>query len=234
MAGRLRPERNLQLTVDVVVLTLRGGRAHLLLIERGKDPFRGTLALPGGFVRVDEAADEAALRELREETNIDGRTLHLEQVHTYSRPDRDPRGRVVTIAYIAIAPNLPEPTGGTDASRATWVPLDDVLAGKVDLAFDHADIITDAVELARRKLEHTSLATAFCVEPFTIADLRHVYEAVWGTTLDAGNFSRKVTNTEGFVVPTGQVREGERGRPPALYRRGKAVTLYPPILRTTV
>jgi 8-oxo-dGTP diphosphatase len=233
MAGKLRPERNLQLTVDVVILTLREGTAHLLLIERGSDPFRGAMALPGGFVRVDEAADEAALRELREETNIDGRALHLEQVHTFSRPDRDPRGRVVTIAYLAIAPNLPEPTGGTDASRAAWTPLDEVLAGKVPLAFDHGDIIEESVEFARRKLEQTTLATAFCAEPFTIADLRHVYEAVWGTTLDAGNFSRKVTKTEGFVVPTGHVREGERGRPPALYRRGRATTLYPAILRST-
>lgn len=234
MARALRPERYLQLTADVVILTLREGHPSLLLIERANEPFAGSFALPGGFVHVEESADDAALRELREETNIDGASLHLEQVHTYSEPDRDPRGRVVTVAYLAIAPGLPEPEGGSDARRAEWMPMDDVLAGKVPLAFDHGRIVADAVEFARRKLEHTSLAAAFCSEPFTIADLRHVYEAVWGVTLDPGNFSRKVTNTEGFVVPIGQVREGERGRPPALFRRGSAATLYPPLLRAGV
>ncbi len=232
---RLPPlDPDLRLTADVVILTLRDGRAHLLLIERRYAPFRRKLALPGGFVAPTESAEQAALRELREETDIDGTELHLEQVRTYSRPDRDPRGRIATVAFLAIAPNLPEPSGGTDARRATWTPIDDVLSGAVSPAFDHFEIVTDAVERARAKLENTSLATAFCAEPFTIADLRRVYEAVWDTTLDPGNFSRKVTNTEGFVVPTGQVREGERGRPPALYRRGTAVTLYPPILRSTV
>jgi 8-oxo-dGTP diphosphatase len=230
--SQMRPD--LRLAADIVIMTLREGRPHVLLVERLNDPFRGQWALPGGFVEAGESADDAALRELQEETSIDGRHLHLEQVHTYSAPDRDPRGRVVTVAYLAIAPNLPEPVGGADARRADWMPVDGLLNRSVPLAFDHIEIVSDAVERARAKLENTSLATAFCEEPFTIADLRRVYEAVWGATLDPGNFSRKVTNTEGFVVPTGAVRPGERGRPPALYRRGGAVTLYPPILRSSV
>jgi 8-oxo-dGTP diphosphatase len=223
---------DMRLAVDVVVLTLREWRPHLLLVRRRSRPFRGRLGLPGGFVLSREDADGAVRRELHDETNIEDKDLHFEQLYTYTSPSRDPRGRVASVAYLAIAPDLPDPASDNDARSATWLPVDEVLDGKVSLAFDHVTIVTDAVERARAKLEYTSLATAFCAEPFTIADLRRVYEAVWGTALDPGNFSRKVTTTKGFVVPTGTVREGDRGRPPALYRRGAAVTLYPPILRT--
>jgi 8-oxo-dGTP diphosphatase len=224
-------EPTMRLAVDVVVLTLREWRPHVRLVRRRTRPYNGRLGLPGGFVLPRENADEAARRELHDETNLDGRELHFEQLYTYTGPARDPRGRVASVAYLAIAPDLPDPTGDSAARGAIWLPVDEVLDGKAPLAFDHVTIVTDAVERARAKLEYTSLATAFCGEPFTIADLRRVYEAVWGTALDPGNFSRKVTTTKGFVVPTGKVREGERGRPPALYRRGEAVTLYPPILR---
>jgi 8-oxo-dGTP diphosphatase len=224
----------LRLTADLVILTIRDGDLQLLLIKRGNDPFRGIWALPGGFVSENEPVDRTALRELREETGIAGESLHLEQIRTYGEPGRDPRGRVVTVAYLGIAPDLPEPRAGTDATHAAWLPVDRVLRRKAKLAFDHHGIVVDAVERARSKLEYTSLATAFCTSPFTIADLRRVYEAVWGTTLDPGNFSRKVTKTDGFVIATGEHRVGETGRPPALYRRGAAVTLYPPMLRTSI
>ena len=234
MPPRSRAHAGLRLTADIVILTIRGDQLHLLLVQRGNEPFLGRKALPGGFVRSGEGVDGAALRELREETHIDGTRLHLEQLRTYGEPDRDPRGRVVTVAYLAIAPDLPEPLAGSDAASAAWLPADDVLDGKLSLAFDHNDIVRDAVERARAKLEYTSLATAFCEDPFTIADLRRVYEVVWDTQLDPGNFSRKVTRTEGFVIPTGEQRTGDTGRPPALYRRGAAVTLYPPILRGSI
>jgi 8-oxo-dGTP diphosphatase len=229
---RRAPHEQLRLTADIVVLTLRDERLYVLLIERRNDPFKGYWALPGGFVSVGESVDQAALRELLEETGIDGEYLHLEQVKTYGDPGRDPRGRVVTVAYLGIAPDLPEPRPGTDAMRAAWRQVDELLAGGTKLAFDHREIVSDAVERARGKLEYTSLATAFCAEPFTIADLRKVYETVWGVRLDPGNFSRKVTKTDGFVVPTGEVRAGETGRPPALFLRGDAVTLHPPMLRS--
>jgi 8-oxo-dGTP diphosphatase len=224
----------LRVTADIVILTIREDRLKLLLIERGNQPFRGLKALPGGFVAEGESVDAAALRELREETGLDGGPLHLEQVRTYSEPDRDPRGRVVSVAYLAIAPDLPDPRAGTDARDAVWLSVDDITGGEVDLAFDHHTMVMDAVERARAKLEYTSLATAFCSEPFTIADLRRVYETVWGTHLDPGNFSRKISNTEGFVVATGSMRIGEQGRPPALYRKGNAVMLYPPMLRSRI
>jgi 8-oxo-dGTP diphosphatase len=217
------------LAVDLVILTIRDGQLNVLLIRRGKDPFRHRLALPGGFVRPDEDLDTAAIRELGEETNIQGARLHLEQVRTYGAPDRDPRGRVASVVYLAIAPDLPVPVAGTDAATAQWVPI----ADSHHLAFDHDTILGDAVERARAKLEYSPLAAAFCHEPFTIGELRVVYEAVWAVPLDPRNFHRKVTSVEGFVVPTGTQRRPPTGRPAALYQQGDATVLYPPMLRPT-
>lgn len=215
------------LAVDLVIFTIRDTRLNVLLIERGKKPFKNQLALPGGFVRDDEDLDDAAARELEEETGIQGGGLHLEQVRTYASPKRDPRGRVVSVAYLAIAPDLPVPVAGTDAAAARWMPVDQC----PQLAFDHDLILRDATDRARAKLEYSSLATAFCREPFTIGELRAVYEAIWGVPLDPRNFHRKVTSVEGFVVPTGERRNPPTGRPAELYRRGYASTLYPPMVR---
>jgi 8-oxo-dGTP diphosphatase len=155
----------------------------------------------------------------------------LEQLAAYSDPDRDPRGRVVSVAYLAIAPDLPVPAAGSDARGAFWAPVGQV---RETLAFDHSDILADALELARARLEFTTLATAFCADEFTIGDLRTVYEVVWGAPVDPRNFNRKVAHTEGFVLPTGTKRLPEAGRPAALYRRGLAQALYPPLLRTGI
>lgn len=223
-------------TVDVVALTIRDGRLCVLLVERGAPPYAGHRALPGGFVKR-ETLDEAALRELAEETGLtpghgDLDRVHLEQLRTYGAPDRDPRMRVVSVAYLAFAPRLPEPTAGSDAARAYWVPVDEAK----DLAFDHDDVLADGLERARSKLEYTPLATAFVDEEFTIGELRQVYGAVWGEDLHAGNFHRKVLSVPGFVEGTGATasRGGERGGPRArLYRAGDARLLHPALLRPT-
>jgi 8-oxo-dGTP diphosphatase len=215
-------------TVDLVVLTIRDGALSALLIRRGIPPYRGRWALPGGFVLEHEDLDAAAVRELREETGLSAVAGHLEQLASYGAPRRDPRGRVVTIAYLALLPDLPAPTAGSDASGAAWRPVT-----TEPLAFDHGRILADGVERARAKLEYTPLATAFCPPEFTVADLRTVYETVWGASLDPRNFHRKVTTTEGFLTPTGRTTAGERGRPAQLYRRGPATILYPPLLRPT-
>ncbi|RFS87047.1 NUDIX hydrolase [Actinomadura spongiicola] len=218
-------------TVDLVIFTVRDGDLQVLLIDRGIEPYLGYPALPGGYIDKGETLEEAALRELHEETGLDARTLHLEQLHAYSDPRRDPRGRVITVAYLALGPDLPVPVSGTDAAAASWAPVSDALAGR--LAFDHAGILRDGLERARSQLEHTTVAAAFCVEPFTISDLRHIYEAVWGFKLDPSNFRRKVTRTEGFLEPTGERYVPQIGRPALLYRRGNAAALSPPLLRTS-
>lgn len=224
-----REHLRLRLTVDLAVLTVRENRLAVLVVERGHEPFAGWPALPGGFLRAGEDLPDAAERELADETGIDGRSLHLEQLAVYGDPDRDPRDRVVSVAYLAIAPDLPIPTAGSDASGARRAPVDDVIDA---LAFDHSKILADAVERARNRLEYTTVAAAFCGPTFTIGDLRHVYEVVWDKTVDPRNFSRKVVQSRGFVEPTGDRRMPETGRPAALYRRGQAQILNPPLLRS--
>lgn len=225
-------------TVDLTVFTVHSGLLQVLLVRRGEPPFEGDWALPGGFVREHEGIDQAAARELQEETGLIDARWHLEQLGTYGDPTRDPRMRVVSVAHVALIPDLPVPRAGGDAAAARFWPVEDLhLANKRSaheprLAFDHATIVTDALERVRSKLEYTTLAAAFCTEPFSLADLRRVYLAAWGSAPELANFRRKVLSTEGFVVPD-QVAEtiGGRGRPPLLYRRGPASTLYPPILR---
>jgi 8-oxo-dGTP diphosphatase len=220
------------LTVDLVILTLREGRLCVLLVERGEDPFRGMRALPGGFLNhAGEEILDAAHRELSEETALTAGSVHLEQLAVYGDSDRDPRGRVVSVAHLAIAPGLPEPVAGTDATDAAWVPAESVLSGEVNLAFDHRRIVADGIERARIKLENSALATAFCGELFTIAELQQVYEAVWGTELDTRNFYRKVQAVEGFIVPAGSGRRTTGGRPARLYRAGPTTALFPPLIR---
>jgi 8-oxo-dGTP diphosphatase len=221
------------LTVDLVILTLRRTRLHVLLIERGADPYQGAAALPGGFLRdTEEDIEEAARRELAEEAGLPANKLHLEQFGVYGNPGRDPRGRVVSVAFLAISPGLPEPVAGTDAAGAWWVPADEVLSSALPLAFDHQRIIADGVARARSKLEHTSLATAFCASVFTLAELQQVYEAVWGIRLDPRNFYRKIQGTRDFVIATGPTRKTGPGRPARLFRAGPGTVLYPPMLRS--
>ncbi|MCW2505260.1 MAG: hydrolase [Actinomycetia bacterium] len=216
-------------TADLVVFTIRDGELCVLVICRGEEPFAGSWALPGGFVRPGENLDEAAERELIEETSLGGAVAHLEQLGSYGGPDRDPRMRVVTVAYLALVPELPVPVAGGDASDASWRPVRELKPDS--LAFDHARILADGLDRARAKLEYSPLAAAFCQPEFTVADLRRVYEIVWDTELDPRNFHRKVTSVPGFLEPTGGTTAGERGRPALLFRRGEATLLHPAMLR---
>ncbi|MCK2237400.1 MULTISPECIES: NUDIX domain-containing protein [unclassified Crossiella] len=226
-----RARQTVTLTADLVILTIRDGGLSVLLVERENEPFRGRLALPGGFLRGEESLEQTATRELTEETGLDAGALRLQQVGVYSAPDRDPRRpRVVTSAYLAIAPDLPVPVAGSDARAARWVPVAEATGS--ELAFDHDHILVDAVDLARTLLQFSTIATAFCGPEFTIGDLREVYEIVWGVGLDKSNFHRKVTDADGFVVSTGGKRPSLTGRPAALYRAGGATELVPPMMRS--
>jgi 8-oxo-dGTP diphosphatase len=233
--------------VDLVVLTVRDDTLQALAIRRKLPPYRGRLALPGGFVGPQETLDAAARRELAEETGLAALVLtapgrpphkedgpaHLEQLATYGDPGRDPRGRVVTVAYLALAPDLPAPAAGSDAARADWMPLATLLSDRARLAFDHDRILRDGVERARAKLEYTNLATAFCPPEFTVAELRRVYDVVWDAELDPRNFHRKATGSTGFIQPADGHTTRGGGRPAQLYRTGPATLLSPPILRPT-
>jgi len=216
-------------TVDLVVLTVRADDLAVLVVRRGEEPFAGREALPGGFVRPDEDLLTAAARELVEETGLAPGTAHLEQLGSYGAPARDPRMRVVTVAHLALVADPPDPRAGSDAAAARWAPVAEVSPG---LAFDHDRVLADGVDRARAKLEYTSLAASFCAGEFTVAELRRVYEAVWGSALDPRNFHRKVTGAVGFLEPTGGTTTRDGGRPAQLYRRGPAGALHPPLLRT--
>jgi 8-oxo-dGTP diphosphatase len=209
-------------TVDTVILTMSSGRLHVLLVRRGVAPFKGMWAVPGGFKRPTETLDEAAQRELAEETGVDGASL-LTQFGAYGDPERDPRMNVVTVAYLAVLRDVGDVIAGTDAASAALVPASDALDGKIELAFDHARIVRDAVERVRNDLELHGIATAFVGPTFTLAELRSVYEAVWGVQLDGANFRRSLLSESGWVIPTGRrARPGSTGGKPAeLFRAGR-------------
>ena len=220
-------------TVDVVILTMSEGLLHVLLVCRGEAPYEGRWAIPGGFKRPSETLGEAAKRELHEETGVDAASL-LTQFGAYGDPERDPRMNVVTVAYLAVLRDVGSVVAGTDAVAAALIPVSDVLNGKIDLAFDHARIVRDAIERVRVELEVSGVATAFVGTTFTLAELRAVYEAIWGVQLDAANFRRSIVAEDGWVIPTGRrARPGPAGgRPAELYRPGKAWKHGGPIQRS--
>jgi 8-oxo-dGTP diphosphatase len=242
-------------TVDVVAVMIRDQQLCVLLVERAEEPFKGKWALPGGFVRRGpdfpaESLDDAARREFVEETGIELEAPYLSQIGAYGDPGRDPRGNVVTAAYLAVAPTRSRPRPGGDAKAARWMPVNIALEAGDALAFDHSRILADAVRRTCELVESTALALAFCGEWFTISYLRRVYEIVWdlpSDTLDPGNFHHRVMGLPGLVEPvtdgelevkTVQEREIERrlgmmatpgeaaagrGRPPKWFKRGPLV-----------
>ena len=223
------------LTVDIVVLTILDGKLRVVLIERAEDPFSGQWALPGGAVNPKENLIEAAKRSLKEETNIvvSGRERR-KQFRSYYEPGRDPRVNTATTVYWTIINKLPETKGGGSAKKVKPMPVREVEGGRTKLAFDHKRIIRDGVNELRYGLENTTVATRFCPPTFTISDLRAVYNVVWNTELDEGNFQRKIKQSEGFLIPLEKRRDpSTSGRPPALWKAGPAKTVSPPLVRPT-
>ena len=206
----------------------RADKLHVLLVERGQEPYRGHWALPGGFVRPDEDLDAAAARELEEEAGLTGDSSFLEQLASYGRPDRDPRMRVITVAYWAACRQI-VPRSGGDASAADLLPVADIENRSLRLAFDHQRIVEDALERLRSKLEYTAVAAKFCPPEFTISELRRVYEAVWDEGLDPGNFQRIVRQNGTFyqAPPSRRADATRGGRPASLWsaRSGSALPL---------
>lgn len=219
-------------TVDVVVFGMFGsldaaeedgnGNGHdpgvrpelrVLLIRRRHRPFEGCWAIPGGFVGVAESLDDAARRELEEETGL--RNVYLEQLYTFGRPDRDPRTRVISVAYYALLPgHASETRAGDDAQAARWFP---VAALPANLAFDHGHIFDVALRRLRAKADYAGIAREFLPPSFTLRQLRRIYETVLGRTLDRANFTRRML-LEGDIEATGTIDRGGAHRPAKLYR----------------
>ncbi len=198
-------------TADVIIFALCENGLRVLLIKRGRPPFEGMWAIPGGFVGIDESLEGAALRELEEETGV--HDVYLEQLYTFGDVDRDPRGRVITVAYFALIPVTDiSPRAGDDAAETRWWSIYDL----PPLAFDHADILAYALQRLRYKLEYTAVGFELLPETFTLSELQAAYEVILGEELDKRNFRRKILSAE-VIEETGVYRTGD-GRPAKLYR----------------
>lgn len=199
-------------TVDVVIFTLRDDDLQVLLIRRKNPPFAGMWAIPGGFIGIDEPLEAAALRELEEETGV--RDVHLEQLYTFGDPGRDPRGRVITVAYMALLPaERTSLRAGDDAADARWWPM----SALPPLAFDHDRILACARERLHGKLEHPASIAALLPETFPLCRLQAAYEAILGEKLDADRFRHRIL-AAGVLQKAGIQHRPGRGRPMNLYR----------------
>jgi 8-oxo-dGTP diphosphatase len=199
------------LTVDCVVFGFDEGELKVLLIQRALEPFKGRWALPGGFVRLDETLDEAARRELEEEAGL--KDVFLEQLYTFGAVDRDPRERVVSVAYYALVKLAAFTTkAATDAADAQWFPVSKVRK----LAFDHAEILAAALARLKGKVRYQPLGFELLPPKFTLSQLQHLYEAVLETDLDKRNFRKKVLGF-GFLVPLKETQITGRHRPAQLF-----------------
>lgn len=199
------------LTVDCVVFGFDEGELKVLLIERGLPPFKGRWALPGGFVRVDETLDEAARRELAEEAGLN--EVFLEQLYTFGTVDRDPRERVVSVAYYALVKlSEHQAKAATDAANAEWFPVSKV----PKLAFDHADILAMGLARLKGKVRYQPIGFELLPPKFTLSQLQHIYEAVLETELDKRNFRKKVLSF-GLLVPLKEQQKAGRQRPAQLF-----------------
>jgi 8-oxo-dGTP diphosphatase len=199
-------------TVDVVIFSLRSGRLHVLMVQRKHWPYADHWAIPGGFVNMDESLETAARRELMEETGV--HDLYMEQLYTFGEPGRDPRTRVISVAYFALIRSEEQTLQVSDESvDVRWFPVDELPS---PLAFDHDKILRFALDRLRSKLEYTTLAFQLLPTEFTLPKLKRIYEEILGEKLDKANFYRKLRDSD-LLEDTGKFHEG-RGRPARLYR----------------
>jgi 8-oxo-dGTP diphosphatase len=200
------------LTVDCVVFGFDEAELKVLLIERALDPFKGQWALPGGFVQMEETIDDAARRELAEEAGL--KNVFLEQLYTFGAVDRDPRERVVSVAYYALVKLTDfNARAATDAADVRWFPISKV----PKLAFDHAEILETALVRLKGKVRYQPIGFELLPQKFTLSQLQHLYETVLGAGLDKRNFRKKVLGF-GLLVPLKETQMEGRHRPAQLFR----------------
>jgi 8-oxo-dGTP diphosphatase len=224
------PKAGFAVAVDLAVLTILDGILEAFLVRRPHSPFEGCLSLPGGLVDAQEDVDEAAARVFGGATGLP--LPYIEQLGTYGATDRDPRLRVISVAYLVLLPLGARPTLDPADATGGFFPVNPLIASSPaspTLAFDHRRIIADAVDRARSKLEYTTLGATLLPDEFTLGDLRRVYESVWGVGLHHSNFARKVRSVDGFVEPTG--RRAAASGAPELFRKGPAVLMMPALMR---
>lgn len=223
-----QPEKP-QVAVDIVVFTLIKNKLSILLIRRGIKPFKGQWALPGGRVNKNEPLEHAAARELEEETGVKDiypvksceagaaepqfNRVYLEQLYTFGEPFRDPRGRVISIAYFALTGEAPEVRPDTDAQAAKWFSIKKL----PHLGFDHDGIVSYALKRLRWKLEYTNIASNLLPRHFSLSELQKVYEIILGKKLDKRNFQKKIFSLN-LIKPIGKKKQGVPYRPPQLWR----------------
>lgn len=213
MAAHQQPS----VTVDIIIFAVREGNLQVLLVKRNIEPFKDMWALPGGFVRINESLEAAAKRELMEETGV--KDVYLEQLYSFGDVERDPRGRVITVAYFAlISAEKQILKASTDVSAAQWFPAYNV----PKLAFDHKKILDYALLRLKWKLEYTTVAFQLLPKKFTLTQLQELYEKILNETLDKRNFRKKILALE-LVEDTGEKTEGVSHRPAILYRCKKKV-----------
>ena len=200
-------------TTDCVIFGFDGGKLKVLLVERGLEPYKGRWAFPGGFVKMDESCEEGALRELEEETALKG--TYVQQFHTYSAPNRDPRERVITVAFFALV-RIQEVEAGDDANKAQWFAIDKV----PQLAFDHDVILRDALKRLRERIHFQPTGFALLPEKFTMRQLQNLYEAILDVHFDRGNFSKKMLHFN-ILTPLDETVRPTPKREARLYRFNK-------------
>jgi 8-oxo-dGTP diphosphatase len=200
-------------TVDVVIFSILDEQLKVLLIKRKVWPYESMWAIPGGFVEMAESLDDAAYRELAEETNVTAEQVYLEQLYTFGEPARDPRTRVITVAYFAlVSADKVNPQAADDAEDVCWFSVYDL----PKLAFDHTEILDYALTRLRYKLEYSAVGFQLLPEKFTLRELQDAYEIILGTKLDKGNFRSKLRKTQVVEKVDGYRDTG--GRPARLYR----------------
>jgi 8-oxo-dGTP diphosphatase len=214
-------------TVDVLLFTIIADEMKLLLVSRGTEPFKGMWAIPGGFVKMDESLDDAARRELREETGIED--VYIEQLYTFGAPNRDPRTRVITVAYMALIDgSRVRLQASTDADEAAWFSVKKLPS----LAFDHSQIIETGVSRLRSKLSYSSIAYSVLPPEFRLSELQKVYEIILDRSLDKRNFRKKMLSLKDpqdreLIKPTGAKEISGAHRPAMLYRfTNKKLTFF--------
>lgn len=210
--GKLTDYKQPSVAADIVVFTIMNKKLNVLLIQRGKEPFAGYWCVPGGFVQIDEAPEDAALRELKEETGVSD--VYLEQLYTFGAPERDPRGRVISISYFALVDSTkikPKLTGDEQIQKVEWFDVNEL----PQMGFDHKDIVSYALKRLRYKLEYSAVGFELLPEKFTLTDLQDLYETILNESVDKRNFRKKVM-VMGIVEKTREKRKGSH-RPALLY-----------------